>query len=159
MIKMKMTSNMKFGQKLFKRSILTLGFSALIVTLVSCRPWMSHSPVERAHFIAKRISKELKLNDAQKAVLEKIKLEVIAKWQQNEIERNKLFASVTELIKSENPDRAKIDELQKKHRLLRSNTEDFMLEKILEFHKILTPEQRAKAAEKFDTMRHRMHGD
>lgn len=113
----------------------------------ACRPWKHKSPEERANWLVKRISKELDLSEGQKQVLNKIKEEFLAKHRSERPQMQENVRSLSELVRSETIDQAKLAELRKKHRAQRESMENFFVEKALEFHKILTPEQRAKAAE------------
>ncbi|MCS6972725.1 MAG: Spy/CpxP family protein refolding chaperone, partial [Leptospiraceae bacterium] len=55
--------------------------------------------------------------------------------------------ALAELVRQETIDQAKLKELRRRHQARRLALEDFFIEKALELHKILTPQQRAKAAE------------
>lgn len=113
----------------------------------ACRPWRHKSPEERANWLVKRISKELELNESQKQALGKIKDEFLAKHRAERPQMQEHVRSLSDLVRAETIDQAKLAELRKKHRAHREAMENFFVEKALEFHKILTPEQRAKAAD------------
>lgn len=113
----------------------------------NCRPWRHKSPEERAEWIVKRITKELDLNDAQQQTLGRIKDEFIAKHKASRPQMEAQFHALSELIRADSIDQAKLNEIRKKHKAHREAMENFLIEKATEFHKVLTPEQRARAAD------------
>ncbi len=113
----------------------------------ACRPWKHKSPEERAEWMVKRISKELDLNDTQKQALNRIKDEFIAKHKADRPQMEAQFAALSDLVRSDTIDQAKLKDLRKKHQAHRESMENFFVEKAIEFHKVLTPEQRVKAAD------------
>lgn len=136
---------------------LLLALFALPVVAFNCRKWSKKPIEERAEHIVKKITKKLDLTDAQKTVLEKIKTEAVAKIKASEQNHKQLAGGLIEQIKSEKLDKAKIKELQKKRSAMMAEFEDFMIEKISEFHAVLTPDQRTKAAEYLEKFRNKMH--
>ncbi|MFZ5629094.1 MAG: Spy/CpxP family protein refolding chaperone [Spirochaetota bacterium] len=125
----------------------------VVLTLLSlagmnaCRPWKHKSPEERAEWIVKRITKELDLNDSQKQTLNRIKDEFIAKHKSDRPQMEAQFAALSELVRADAIDQSKLKDLRRKHQAHRESMENFFVEKATEFHKVLTSEQRAKAAE------------
>jgi len=113
----------------------------------ACRPWKHKSPEERAEWMVKRISKELDLNDTQKQALNRIKDEFVAKHKADRPQMEAQFAALSDLVRSDTIDQAKLKDLRKKHQAHRESMENFFVEKAIEFHKVLTPEQRVKAAD------------
>lgn len=130
-----------------RRFLTVIGTIVLATTFVYCRPWRNKSPEERAEWITKKITKELDLTESQKNELTRIKEEILAKHRAEKAQRDAQFQELAALVKSDTIDKAKLAELKKKHLALRNSTEDLFLEKGIEFHKILTPEQRVKASE------------
>ncbi|MBN8222501.1 MAG: Spy/CpxP family protein refolding chaperone [Spirochaetes bacterium] len=130
-----------------KRFVLVIGAVLLATVFVYCKPWKNRTPEERAEVIAKRITKELELNQAQMSTLEKIKEEMIAKHKAGKNERDAQFKAMTELVRAQNIDRSKLSALKARHDALRDADEELFLDKVVELHKVLTPEQRAKAAD------------
>jgi Spy/CpxP family protein refolding chaperone len=130
-----------------KRFLLVVGAVLFATVFVYCKPWKNKSPEERAEAITKRITKELDLTSVQIVTLTKIKDEMLAKHKADKPERDAQFKTLTELVRSESIDRAKLSELKKRHVAMRDRAEELFLDKVIELHKILTPEQRAKAAD------------
>jgi len=117
----------------------------LVATLLYCRK--HRSAEERAEWITKRITKELDLNDTQKTKLQTIKDEILARHKASKTQRAALMQEAIALVRGDTLDKAKVADLKKRHTQLHTAREDFFIEKITEFHKVLTPEQRNKAAD------------
>lgn len=130
----------------YKKLFAVLALTAL-AGMNACRPWKHKSPEERAEWIVKRITKELELNDAQKQTLGRIKDEFIAKHKADRPQMEAQFNALGELVRSDSIDQAKLKELRKKHQAHRESMETFFVEKATEFHRVLTSEQRVKAAD------------
>ena len=129
-----------------KRFLLVIGAVFAATLFVYCKPWKDRTPEERAEVITKRISKELELSSNQIVTLNKIKAEMLERHQADKAERDAQFKTLTELVRAETIDRAKLDELKKRHDVMRDRSERQFLEKVAQLHKVLTPEQREKAA-------------
>lgn len=56
------------------------------------------------------------------------------------------FAALSDLVRADTIDQAKLKDLRRKHQAHRESMENFFVEKATEFHKVLTSEQRVKAA-------------
>lgn len=130
------------------RKLLVLLAALVPFFFTSCGCW-HRTPEARAAWVVKRISSKLDLNKEQKAKLESIKDEILAKrktWQSQGLSaRNELLAQ----IRSDKIDQAKVRDIvgesaQKKE------MREFFIAKFAEFHAVLTPAQRAKLAEIFD---------
>jgi Spy/CpxP family protein refolding chaperone len=130
-----------------KRFLLVIGAVFLATVFVYCKPWKNKTPEERADTLTKRITKELELNQAQIGTLTKIKEEMLAKHTADKAERDAQFKTLTEIVRAQAIDRSKLSDLKKRHVAMRDNAEELFLDKIIELHKVLTPEQRVKAAE------------
>lgn len=141
-------------RKLFR----ALALCALAGT-IACRPWKHKSPEERAEWMVKRISKELDLNEAQKQTLNRIKDEFIAKHKADRPQMEAQFAALTELVRADTVDQVKLKDLRKKHQTHRESMENFFVDKAIEFHRVLTNEQRARAAELMRKYFHRFAGE
>ena len=109
-----------------------------------------HLDAGRAERMVKIISKKLDLTDAQKAGLDKIKDSILAKQKEMEenAERAKSMEEIAGIIKSDKIDRAGLIKLIEAKEAQVKGMRDFMIDKLIEFHALLTPEQRQKLAEK-----------
>lgn len=127
-----------------------LKIGALVIaaaTVAYCRPWKNKSPEERAEWVTKRITKELDLNDSQKQTLGTIKEELLAKHKANKPTRDAEFQEMLTMVRADAIDKAKLADLKKRHVASREQMENLFLDKVTEFHKVLTPAQRTKAAD------------
>lgn len=111
------------------------------------------TPEQKAARFVEHIADELKLDDAQKAKLDKIKDEFLAKRLEMITARNEGFDEAIALMKSDAIDKARLDALVEKSQARTGETVRLFFAKFAEFHGMLTPEQRAKVAE--DLSRHR----
>ncbi|TGL61112.1 hypothetical protein EHQ64_12900 [Leptospira sarikeiensis] len=106
---------------------------------------MSHE--KRANYIVKKLKSELDLTDAQAATLDKIKEDVLAKRKELKMTGPFLPKEAVEELRADklNPDKwNKLgEEREKKIATLRV----FFTKKAVEFHAVLTPEQRGKLAD------------
>ena len=105
---------------------------------------------KKADWITKRIAKELKLNDQQKAKLDQIKNEVLAKHGDFKEIHNGMYEAFLTEVKSESANQDKLNQLFLDREAKMKEMRSFMIEKFAEFHEILTPGQRAKLAEKME---------
>lgn len=132
------------------------------VSFTACRRHHPPSFQKFTEFITKKLTKELDLNDTQKAVLEKLKNEVIAKRQELQVHGHgeRIPKELVEEIRKEKIDEAKAQKYfeaeSAKHIALRG----FILKKFIEFHSVLNPEQRNKLGDLILKMQKRFqHND
>jgi len=118
-----------------------------VLTASACRNWKHKSPEERADWVTKRINKELELSEPQKQTLDAIKTDLLAKHAAEKPERDAQLKQFTELMRKDTVDAVKLAELKKKHQQMRDRAEEHFLTKLVEFHKVLSPEQRNKSAD------------
>ena len=137
---------MTYTKNTLRRVLIVLGAMTLL-TAAACRNWKHKSPEERAEWVTKKITKELELNESQKQTLAAIKTDLLAKHAAEKAERDNQLRQFTELMRKDTIDQAKLAELKKKHQQMRDRAEEQFLAKIVEFHKVLTPEQRNKSAD------------
>jgi Spy/CpxP family protein refolding chaperone len=124
-----------------KRFALIIALAALaVVVLTGCY----RTPEQKAeHFVNYMVS-ELKLNDTQKAQLEKIKDEFLAKRPEFGKLREESVKEANELMRSPEIDKAKLNALVEKNQSKANEMIGFFFTKFAEIHDILTPEQREK---------------
>ena len=111
-----------------------------------------HDPAQRAEWIAKKIAKELDLNDAQKAKLELVKQEFLAQHEKRKPEREEAFQTVLAQVRSKQLDTAKIQALIERRHKHMEEAAPSVLKKIADFHASLTDEQKEKAARKLEKL-------
>lgn len=106
--------------------------------------------------MAHKIAKELDLNDAQKAKLEALKLEVLTARTQIASERDAVANELLSQVRSDRLDEAKLLDLFEQHQTLKARVAPGIIAKAAEFHASLTPRQKEEAAEHLQHFRERM---
>lgn len=138
-----------------KRSI---AFTALLflvisgIVLAGCGPrrFFCATPEDRAAMIVKKMTSDLDLTKEQVEKVNRIKDEILAKTKSIRDEREAVHAQVKALVTSATLDRNTVGRFltgrEEKFKALKP----FFVDKIVEFHALLTPEQRIKVAEKME---------
>ncbi len=139
-----------------KKGFLAIGLIGLAagVLFAGCRHHRSME--DRADWMANRVSSKLDLDDKQEQTLSRIKDELVSKHKSQAAERARLATDAETLIRSAQMDKAKVKELQTRHQALHGEMETLLAEKIIEFHAVLKPEQRNKAADILRDFREKM---
>ncbi len=138
-----------FKHRLAELAVL-MALSALIVT--GCY----RTPEQRAEHFVERMATELKLNDAQKAQLEKIKGEFLARRPEMAKLREESVKEANELMRSPEIDKARLNALIEKNTSQLDDFVRFVFAKVTELHDMLTPEQRDKLVTMVE--KHMRHG-
>jgi Spy/CpxP family protein refolding chaperone len=142
--------------------------SAVVITIVillaACRSKFSHcwahgDPEKKVNWITKKISSELDLNDTQKEKLNSIKEEILAKHSEfkSTNKREEHLNRFLEEIKKDSLDREFLVEISDEKMQHFEEIRSFAVEKLIEFHAILTPEQKEKLAEKITEFHEKFH--
>ncbi len=108
-------------------------------------------------FMMEKISKDLDLNDNQKAELDKIREEIKTKMENRKKEREKGFSDFENAFKQDKLDKQTLLDLDSKREADRKEMKEFFMDELIKFHAILTPEQRTKAVDKMKEMKEHMH--
>lgn len=108
-------------------------------------------------FIFGRLTENLNLNENQKAQLEQIRAQIREKMESKKTDRDGMMDEFANEFKKDNLDKSKLLELSKKKEQDKEEMKSFMMDKIIEFHNILTPEQRNKAVENMKEMKNKFH--
>lgn len=106
-----------------------------------------HTPEERADWMVGIITKELKLDEQQKAKLAVVKDEMLAALSESKKDRRAKMEEVIAQIQSERLDEAKLTHLFEEHQAGQTRMLKRVLPKAAEWHVTLRPEQKAEAAE------------
>ncbi len=142
------------------KRILLLGILAMTaVSFSACRPWWHKTMQERAGYIAKKIGSKLDLNDSQQQKLNAMRDEVVKKLEANEKEMVQLSRDFEGLVRADKMDPKKLKELKDRRTAVQTDVETVMMDKLVEFHGILTAEQRTKAADLLKKFRERRFGE
>ncbi|MBN1998245.1 Spy/CpxP family protein refolding chaperone [candidate division KSB1 bacterium] len=130
-----------------------------LLAMTGCHTHFQHgshfSPEKRAAIIRKIISKKLDLNREQRRKLEEIQNEVMIKHKEIFNQKQEWFDKVLEQVTADKIDKQELTELfEKKHEEMAS-MQQFIIEQTVEFHSILTPEQKQKLANEIKIMQER----
>jgi len=110
------------------------------------------SPEKRAEFIVKKLTRTLDLTRDQVEKLNKIKNEILARTKNFRNDREDLYNQAIALIKSDKLDANALKNWISRHEQIRNELKPFIIDKIIEFHDMLTPEQKNKLAEKMEKL-------
>ena len=150
---------------MLSKPLLVAGIAALLLTILiifgACRHrtghcFLGHSHEDKAEWIVKKISKELKLTDPQKQKLNGIKDEILTKQSKLKKDREEIFNAVLAEVKKEQIDQQTLIRHIEANGAHIKEMHTFMVTKFTEFHSILTPEQRLLLAEKMTQLHDKM---
>jgi periplasmic protein CpxP/Spy len=112
------------------------------------------TPEQRAEFLVDRISSKLDLTKEQVVKLNKIKDEILARIKTYQSDREIIHKELMEMAKSDKLDRNKLENFINKREARMKDLKPLLIDKIVEFHDMLTPEQKNRIAEKMDKFYH-----
>ncbi len=140
-----------------KKKISIISISIFLVSLVlgvyGCKKYRKWRTFEgRADITANKLVRYLDLTDTQKATVMRIKNEIIAKRNENKNFRLEMQRGFIAQVRSSAIDRAKAEKQLKRLFEQKQKLQKFYLDKIIEFHSILTPELRNKLAGKLEKL-------
>ncbi|MEZ4689794.1 MAG: Spy/CpxP family protein refolding chaperone, partial [Ignavibacteria bacterium] len=98
-------------------------------------------------FMLGMLINKLDLNETQKAQAEKIRDEIHARMQTNMNDNQTIREDLASEFAKDNLDKSDLMALDQKRQQEMNDDKEFMMEKMIEFHNILTPSQRQKAAD------------
>ena len=124
-------------------------FAVLIVALTVAGCYRK-TPEERAERVVSEITKKLDLNDTQKAKLEAMKREFLAKGQEMKKTREEIYDQMIGFMRSPSIDQAALASSVEKGKVRLDDLNSFLFAKFTEFHDMLTPDQREKAAKEME---------
>ncbi|MCW7463898.1 Spy/CpxP family protein refolding chaperone [Leptospira limi] len=124
----------------------TLGLvSVMAFAFGNCR---GHKDFEkRIEWVTSKLTSKLDLDDAQKAKLESIKAELIAKHKEMKPKHESWAKELASQIRSEKIDTKYLDKMSAERETRHQEMRKFFQTKLVEFHAVLKPEQREKFAE------------
>ncbi len=108
-------------------------------------------------FLMGMIVEKLDLTSDQKAKVEQIRDQIKERMESKKDDRENLMEEFANEFKKDNLDKNKLRELDQKREQNMQENKDFMMDKIIEFHAILTPEQRTKAVDAMKEMKGKFH--
>ncbi|MCB1179340.1 MAG: Spy/CpxP family protein refolding chaperone [Leptospiraceae bacterium] len=144
-------------KKLFK--ILGVGTLTLIlVNFLNCHRGGKNFE-DRVNYISKKLESHLDLDDSQKPKMEKIKNEIIAKHKELKAKQNpEAKKEFIAMVRSDKMDKDKLKTIHENRKKSKEEMGNFIMDKMVEFHAILKPEQRNKLADKMEKFMNRHHG-
>ena len=107
--------------------------------------------------IIDKVTEDITLSDDQKAKITSLKNDIKAKMESKKSGRKEKFNSFIDEFRKDNLDKASLESMYQKHEQERTEMKDYAESKIIEFHDILTPEQRKQAADKMEKVRNKFH--
>ena len=137
--------------------IATWTLVALIVgalTVSAC--YRSHTPAERADWMANKISKELALDGQQKVTLDAVKQEYLKAHAEMRQQHEAMLDEVMAQLPADRLDQAKLLQLFEQHQASMNRFAPSMLDRVSELHATLTPQQKSKAVEQLTRLREHM---
>jgi Spy/CpxP family protein refolding chaperone len=126
-----------------------LGLLAVFVLFSGCSGSRGHSIEGKATKITNNISKKLDLTESQKVELNRIKDEVVGKIRskENVEQRKELRTAFFDLFKGDSLTKEQLMALNQKKEASHKEMREFLMDKLVQFHNMLTPEQRVKFVE------------
>ena len=131
-------------------------FVSAVLLFSGCR---SHSPHHKAEFMVDYIAETLDLNAEQRAQLDGIKEEFLAKAKEMHARKEAMHAEFKVELLKEQIDQQRIKELIAQKREHMTEIIDLAVVRLTEFHATLTPEQREKLVAKLEYFheKHKSH--
>ena len=130
-------------------------FISLALIFTGCR---AHSPNGKAEFMVDYIAETLDLNDQQRAQLEDIKAEFLAKAGEMHAQREAMRTELMAELRKEEIDQQRMKALSAQKREQMAELMDLAVDRLAEFHRTLTPEQKEKLVAKLEWF-HSKHQD
>jgi Spy/CpxP family protein refolding chaperone len=128
--------------------ILALGAVALVATACGRHHgWGSQDPAERAASITKLLAKKLDLSEEQKAKVQPLVQALVMERESWRGEGPKALEELKAQFQAEKFDGPALDKAAQAREAKLAQSRQLVVQKLAEFHAILTPAQRAKAAD------------
>ncbi len=148
-------------RKFLKSYILVFLIVMVIFAFESCDRRGFRFPPRRPHpekdtdFLLERFARDLDLTEEQREKLDKIKDEIIEKRKERREklreEHEEFMDKIVALVKSDKISKEQIYEILEIRDEKMEEMNDFLIDKLIEVHEMLTTEQREKIAEKLET--------
>lgn len=133
--------------------VLTAVAAAALFLSAGC----ARTPEQRAAHMVDHLAGKLDLTDAQKAQMNRIKDEFLAKRPEMEKLRDETVKEANALMRSAEIDKAKLGELTAKNQAQANDMIGFISAKFAEIHDVLTPVQREKLVAYIEKHHERHH--
>lgn len=130
--------------------VLICVFISAALVFTGCR---SHSPHGKAEFMVDYIAETLDLNVQQRAQLDGIKEEFLAKAREMYAKKEAMYDEFMAELRKEEIDQQRMKELISQKQEQMAEIMDLAVVRLAEFHRTLTPDQREKLAAKLEYFR------
>jgi periplasmic protein CpxP/Spy len=107
-------------------------------------------PEKKAEYIVKKLTRDLDLTKDQVVKVNKIKEEILERTKVLRNDRDAVHRDVVAMVKSDKLERNTVNNFISKREDKILALKPFIVDKLVEFHDILTPQQRIKLAEKME---------
>jgi Spy/CpxP family protein refolding chaperone len=135
----------------------------LVVVLISSLGFFSgcrrHSHAHKAEFMVDYITETLDLDESQQTQLNEIKDEVMLKAKQMHVDKESMREELIVQLRSEQIDQVRVKALIAEHRAKMDEIIDLLVERLSEFHRTLSSEQKEKLVAKIETFKRWHHRD
>lgn len=141
----------------FKKIVMGLSVVGLVAGLSACGP---KTPEERQAKMVERISDKLDLTQEQVPYAERMVASMMKTREQLREHRKENIADIRTMVMSDQMDKAQVNAMiDQKTAVLQANRDD-MIDSLIAFHGVLTPEQKEEIDEKLeDIQEHWMDKD
>ena len=120
---------------------------AVLLTFAGCK---RHAHHKGAEFMVDYVGEVLDLTDDQKADLDQIKAEFTEKVAQMHADHDAVKAEILVQLEKDEMDAAELKQLAAQHRAKMEELIDQGIDRLVAFHKTLSPEQKAKLVNKLE---------
>lgn len=103
-----------------------------------------------------KVTEDMKLTNDQKARISALKTDIKEKMESKKPVRKEKFDKFISEFTKDNLDKASLENMFQQNQAERNEMKDYVESKIVEFHNILTPEQRKQAADKMTSLREKI---
>ena len=135
--------------------ILLIGFLVSSLGFFSgCR---RHGHAHKAEFMVDYITETLDLTESQQGQLNQIKDELMEKARQMHTNKESMHEELVIQLRSEEIDKVLVKAKIAEHRAQMDDIVDLLVERLADFHKTLTPEQKDKLVAKIESFK-KWHG-
>lgn len=131
---------------------LTISLIVGIFVFIGCH---TRNPEKRAEWITEKIASELELNEGQKKMLDDMKIEFLAKRRELNSDNSRMKDELIAQLKSDKIDRKKLDEIINIKKNEIDSIISLLTDKFLEFHDVLTQEQKLQLVAHLEKMKNR----
>ena len=145
------------GGIMVKKGLYLSLIAFLLISVAGFAGCRRHSPDQKAEFMVDYVSETLDLNEGQKAYLDQIKDELLEKGVQMRADKATMHSELITQLRSEEIDQGRLKAMVTEHKVKMEELIDLGIEKLAEFHKTLTPEQREKLVAKLESFK-KWHG-